>query len=334
MNKISGYARLLRLPGIGALGIVPVIGALTVGVANFIDLLIVFIIGASSCVYGFILNDYVDIELDTLVDDLKKKPLVSGIVSKKSALTTSIFLILLSFFFISILWHRHGFDEYKFMAVLSIILAGFFGSIYDIYGKRIVGSDFLVAISVSFVFLIGALSFGRPNEITWVIFILTFNNILYMNAIQNGLKDADHDYKMKVRNIALTSGVKVKGNNLTIPFSFKTFGLGIRFFSAFLLFSPFIIFNKNYYLWQIILLAFLIIIFLILSIRFLTMKTFNRTKIRKIIGIQSFLRYSLVPIMLISIVGVKLSLILIIFPITWYIIFTPLVGEKLFKPRM
>ena len=334
MNKISGYAKLLRLPGIGALGIVPVIGALTVGVTNIIDLSIVFIIGALSCIYGFILNDYVDIELDTLVDDLKKKPLVSGAVSKKAALTILIFLIFLSFFFISILWNKHGFDEYKFMALLSIIVAGLLGSIYDIYGKKIIGSDFLVAISVSLVFLFGALSFGKPNELTWIIFVLTFNNILYMNAVQNGIKDADHDYKMKVNNIALSSGVKVKGNNLNIPLSFKTFGLGIRFFSAFLLFSPFLFFSKSYDLWQIGLLAFLTVVFLFLSIRFLTMKTFNRDKIRKIIGVQSFLRYSLVPIMLISSIGFNKSILLILIPIVWYILFTPLIGEKLFKPRM
>ena len=175
MNKIAAYARLLRLPAIGALGIVPVIGALTIGITDLTDLSIVFIIGTFSCIYGFLLNDYVDIELDKLVDDLKKKPLVSGAVPKKAALTISIFLILLSFFFISILWHRHGFDEYKFMALISIILAGLLGSVYDIYGKKIIGSDFLVAISVSFVYLFGALSFGKPNEITWIIFLLTFN---------------------------------------------------------------------------------------------------------------------------------------------------------------
>jgi hypothetical protein len=64
------------------------------------------------------------------------------------------------------------------------------------------------------------------------------------------------------------------------------------------------------------------------------MKIFDRSKIRKIIGIQSFLRYSLVPIMLIPIIGTLPSVILIIFPIAWYILFTPLLGEELFKPRM
>ena len=64
MNKIAAYAKLLRLPGIGALGIPTVIGALTVGVTDLYNLILVFIIGAIACVYGFVLNDYADIELD------------------------------------------------------------------------------------------------------------------------------------------------------------------------------------------------------------------------------------------------------------------------------
>ena len=81
MNKIAAYARLLRLPGIAGLGIPPVIGAITVGYYDFYGLAILFIVGASAGVFGFILNDYIDIEIDTLVDDLKEKPLVSKAVS-------------------------------------------------------------------------------------------------------------------------------------------------------------------------------------------------------------------------------------------------------------
>jgi hypothetical protein len=155
-----------------------------------------------------------------------------------------------------------------------------------------------------------------------------------MNSVEGGIKDADHDYKMGVKNIALSSGVKVDGKTLFIPNNFKAFGFGIRLFSVVLLFLPFLFFEYPYYLWQIILLAVLTFILIALSVKFLTMKIFDRSKIRKSIGVQSFLRYSLVPIMLIPIIGTLPSVIIIIFPIVWYIIFTPLLGEELFKPRM
>ncbi len=334
MKKVAAYAKLLRLPGIGALGTTTLIGAITVGVSDLVDLGIVFLIGSLSAVFGFLLNDYADVELDNLVDDLKKKPLVSGDVSKRSALLIGILLILATFFLISLLYYEKPIDTYKFLAINCIILAGILGSVYDLFGKRFIGSDFLVSISMSFVFLFGALSFAQPNIITWIIFILTFNQALHMNAVEGGIKDADHDYKMGVTNIALSSGVKVEGTALFIPPAFKAFGFGIRLFSAILLFTPFVFFGYDYYLWHIILLAVLTFILLALSIRFLTMKVFDRSKIRKLIGIQSFLRYSLVPIMLIPIIGTLSSVILIFFPIVWYIVFTPLLGEELFKPRM
>jgi 4-hydroxybenzoate polyprenyltransferase len=334
MSKIAAYAKLLRLPGIGALGIVPVIAALTMGISDIYPLSLIFIIGAFASVFGFLINDYVDIELDGFVDELKKKPLVSGEVSKKNALLIAFYLAFTTFFFIALLWYNQSIDSYKFSALFCIVLAGILGTFYDVYGKRVVGSDFFVAISVALIFLFGALSFGQPTVIIWIIFILTFENIMYMNVVQNGIKDADHDYKLGVKNIALTLGVKVQENKIVIPRSFQAFGFGLRLFAAVLFFVPFVIFGYEYYLWQMILLAVLIVVYLYLDTKLLTLKTFDRSQIRKLIGIQSFLRYSLVPVMLFKIIGILPSILLILIPIVWYIVFTPFLGEKLFKPRM
>jgi 4-hydroxybenzoate polyprenyltransferase len=334
MNRIVAYAKLLRIPGLGGLAIPPVIGAITVGVFDFYNLLILFVIGSLAAIYGFILNDYADVEVDKLVKELHGRPLVSGDISRKNAIAICVFCILFSFLFVFMLWRGEIFDDYKFAAILCIFLAGVLGSIYDLYGKKIVGSDFLVAISVAFVFLFGAFSFGEPTIFTWVVFLLTFNNILHMNAIEGGIKDADHDHIMGVKNIALSSGVKVDGNNIFIPPHFKAFGMGIRLFSTVLLFVPFVVYGYDYYIWQIIILALAILGVLYFSVRLLSVKTFDRSTIRKYISMQSFLRYSLVPLMLISSIGALYSLILIIFPIAWYIIFAPLIGEKLFRPRM
>jgi len=82
VSKVTAYATLLRVPAIGALGIIPVIAALTMGVSDIYPLSLIFIIGAFASIFGFLINDYVDIELDGVVDELKKKPLVSGEVSK------------------------------------------------------------------------------------------------------------------------------------------------------------------------------------------------------------------------------------------------------------
>jgi len=334
MSKVTAYARLLRIPGLGGLGIPAVIGALTVGVHDLLSLVILFIIGSLSAIYGFILNDYADVELDRLSKELKGKPLVDGTIGLKTAVFVCFMCVMLAFFFLFLLWYGKPLDEFKFVALISIILAGILGSTYDVYGKKFVGSDFLVAISMAFIFLMGATSFGAPAIITWIIFVLTFNQILHMNVIENGIKDADHDCLLGVKNIALVSGVKVEGDNLFIPLRFKAFGMGIRLFSAVLLFTPFIFFGYSYYLWQVVLLAIATFGVLFYSVRLLSLKKFERNTIRKYIALQSFLRYALVPIMLIPLIGIIPGVILVFFPIIWYIIFTPLLGEKLFRPRM
>ncbi len=218
--------------------------------------------------------------------------------------------------------------------MLCIIVAGILGTFYDVYGKKVVGSDFLVAISVGLIFLFGALTYGQPTVIIWIIFILTFENILYMNVVMNGIKDADHDYKLGVKNIALSLGVTVQENKITIPRSFQAFGFGLRLMAAVLFFVPFVVFGYPYYLWQIALLTVLIVVYLFLDAKLLTLKTFDRSQIRKLIGVQSFLRYSLVPVMLFRIIGILPALLLIFIPIVWYVVCTPFLGEKLFKPRM
>ncbi|KAA0014960.1 MAG: hypothetical protein FE041_01335 [Thermoplasmata archaeon] len=332
MKKFNAYAKLLRLPGLGGLAIPPVFGAISVGVYDFYKLSILFIIGALSAIYGFVLNDYADVELDRLVKELHGKPLVSGVISKKSAVAVCVICIFLAFFFIFFLWKGEILDELKFSALVVIFLAGVLGSIYNLYGKKIAGSDFLVAISMAFLFLFGALSFSKPTLLTWAIFFLTFNQTLHMNAVEGGIKDADHDFIMGVKNIALASGVKVQGSSVFIPLHFKAFGMGIRLYSAFLVFLPFI-YGLSYTLWQIFLLLLLVAIVIYIEVKLLTLHNFDRKKIRKLISSAAFIRYSIVPVMLISKVGM-LSFILIILPILWYILFTPLTGTKLFQPEM
>jgi len=155
-----------------------------------------------------------------------------------------------------------------------------------------------------------------------------------MNAIEGGIKDAEHDKKYGVKNIALKSGVIVNHKNIIIPEKFKAFSFGIRLFSSLLILIPFIFYGISFYPWQIIILFIAILIMLYLNLKLLSIKEFNRNIIKKYISSLSFVRYSLVPIMLISTIGIIYSTILIIIPIGWYIIFTPLSGEKLLKPIM
>jgi len=338
-SAIIEYARLLRLPGLGGLSMAPVFGALSVAATTPVDvvhLIIIFFIGSLSAIYGFVLNDIVDVNIHKLCKDLGNRPLVKGTVPVTHAKIICVSVFVLAF--VIIFWFFYQPTVTFYLALASIIASAITGTLYNFYGKRFMGSDILVALSEAFLVLFGAfliLPALTPSIFTWIIAILTFNQLLYMNAIEGGLKDADHDYLMNVKNIALVTGVKVVGKHkLIIPKSFQILGFSIRLVSSALVFVPFVFFNEPIDGPNLILLGLLVLGVLVTSEQFLRMKTFDRNTVRKRIVRQTFLRYSIVPIMLIPLTGGIMALGLILFPLLWYIVFTPLVGGTLFKPEM
>lgn len=330
-KRISDYARLLRLPGLGGLATAPVFGAMSVGYFDLKGLIVLFFIGTLSTIFGFVLNDIIDVSVDKLSKDLYNRPLVKGTISKNTASAIVIMSFILTFIVIFLFFYNDKLTFY--IGLLCIIISAISGSIYNFYGKKIIGSDIFVGLSEGLLVLFGGyivLQDGSINILTWVIAILTFNQMFYMNAIENGLKDSDHDYLKKVKNIALKLGVKVdEYKKLNIPLSFKSIGLGIRLFSAGIVFIPFLFYRNSYEFWHIGLLLMFVIFFLILSIRFLSLKKFDRNKIRKLIMGQALVRYMIVPIMLIPFIGNLYAFILIILPFVWYGVFTNFIVEKL-----
>ena len=334
----SDYARLLRLPGLGGLSIAPVFGALSVGVFDLWKLTVLFLIGAFSSIFGFVLNDYVDVEVDRLSKDLASRPLVKGTISRRTALLICGICVVGAFVAIFLVFYN-SYPAFVY-GIVAILLSAVFGSVYNFYGKRFVGSDFVVALSEALLVLFGALMVvqGNPLSIfTWIIFVLTFNQLVYENAVSGGIKDADHDYLMKVKNIALSSGVKVTTENqLIITRKFQAFGIGFRLFSIVLIFVPVVFYQHTYSYtwWNIGLLVLFALGVLFASIKMLRLKIFERNTLRRLITMQTFLRYSLVPLMLIPLIAVVPAVILILLPFIWYIVCAPLIGEKLFRPGL
>ena len=61
------------------------------------ELMLLFIMGAFLHLFGFVLNEWADVEVDRASPDLQHKPLVSGEVSSKEALWTAIMAAVLCF---------------------------------------------------------------------------------------------------------------------------------------------------------------------------------------------------------------------------------------------
>lgn len=332
-ETVAAWVKLLRLPGLGGLAIPPVFGALTVGVTDPVSLLILFLIGCMVAIFGFVLNDYADVKLDSLIEELRDKPLVSGAISRTSAVLVCFVTLIFAFFLAALLWHGTVLTDRKMMALSMFAVAWGLGTVYNLYGKKIAGSDLFVALAMAVTFLFGALAFAQPTLLTWVVFVLTFNQTLHMNAVEGGIKDADHDPLMGVENLARVAGVSVRGSRLSIPPVFQVFGLGIRLSSAVLVFVPFI-YDVSYELWQLVLLAVMLAGVLFIEARLLRLRRFDRSRIRKLIAGATFLRYAVVPVMLMGEVGVLAGVGLAVLPVVWYVAFIPLTGVRAFQPEM
>jgi len=332
-SSLAAYVKLLRLPGLGGLAIPPVFGAISVGVYGLSQLSLLFFIGSMAAIFGFVLNDYADVELDGLIRELRNKPLVSGLVSRKAAITVCFVTMVLTFMLSFVLWRGEVLTDRHLAALSMIVWAWLLGTIYNLYGKRIIASDLFVALAMSFLVLFGALAFDAPGVLTWTIFVLTFNQTLHMNAVEGGIKDADHDHLMGVTNLALASGVSVTGNRLYIPRMFRVFGMGIRMCSVLVVFVPFY-YGIDHYTWQLVVLAGMLAGVLYIEVQLLSLTSFDRTRIRKLIAAASFLRYAVVPVMLMAVIGVAGGLALAVLPVAWYLVFIPLTGVRPFQPEM
>ena len=91
-HRFLEYLRLIRPQGAAATGAVVIIGSLIMmGQPNLLHLFILFIIGILGHIFGFVLNEYVDIRVDEKSQYLKEKPLVSGVIPKNHALFIALF---------------------------------------------------------------------------------------------------------------------------------------------------------------------------------------------------------------------------------------------------
>jgi 4-hydroxybenzoate polyprenyltransferase len=333
-SLIAEYLRLMRLPGAATVAIPLLFGALSVNVSSLAILVPLFIIGVLSGIYGLLFNDYIDAELDTLSPDLSKRALVKGTISKNAAKSIIIGCFCVSYILVFVFFYRN--HVLFFSGLACLIGADVLGGIHNVFGKRLIGSDFLLACAHSLYLLFGALIViqdGKPGVLTWVFFVLVFCQLVYDNAVLGGIKDADHDILYKVKNIALSSGVRVHSDKtMVVPFRFQVFGVGVRFLSCVIVFIPFMLNILPYDAWQILVLFVLVILLVLTSIRMVTLKLFDRVYVRKLILLQEFLWYPAISLLLMPLIGFFPTLLLILLPGGWYVLFSVAIGGKILEP--
>lgn len=338
--KFLEYLKLCRLQTGATTAVAPVIGYLILASQTgygirLLEILIIFIIGVLMHIFEFVLNEYIDLEVDRLSPDLVEKPLVKGSVSLAGALAlvigAVIFAYILTIYFFFNIW-----------TLLFLTLAFEFGAIYDIHGKRFAGSDFSLAFWIFFFCLFGASIVSI--EFTGLLFLvagLGFFQILFNNAIEGGLKDSDHDAVGGAHTLAHSLGVNVKDGKLIITntFRFASYAIKLCHLSIILLIIYFvkpsvIAFNSIWNYLHLFIIVVLIFVILFTLHRFLNQVEFRRDKLKRIFSIHEIATYYLAPIILLQILGLLTAVILLFLPLIWYILLNLILYGKPLEPKV
>jgi len=331
VDKIKEYAKFLRLKALGV-STIAVIGALsvkeTIELSHFV---ILFFIVAIYNMLGFVLNDYIDLEIDKKSKELSERPLVKRTISKKTALSIIILFYILIIFTGIVFFH-----SILPLLFLSISLA--LGTIYDCYGKKFLGSDITLSASVAFLCLFGAATASTEIRLlTIIIASIYFMHVLFFNIIEGGFKDADNDRRCGAKTTASYLGVKNQPE-LYIPIKFKILAITLETITAIFVFIPFIIFPEVYQFdfWyiQVTILLILTISLFTSTVKMLKLKNFERKKVTMLITKQEVKRYMIIPIVLMSFSDMIWLIFILLLPSIWYLIFVVIFRDKPFKSKL
>lgn len=328
---LRDYLEITRLFNMGLTAVAPVLGALSmwdVGPLSLLELFSLFIIGCLAHAYGFVLNDVIDIKVDKLSKELTTRPLVRGSITRKRAIWFAV-VCMIGSFLLSFIFYR---EPQQYLLLLFILLAAYLlATIYDIASKKYPGMDLFVASAIFFLILFGASTIGTPTKLAFVVALIGGLQVLFMNMINGAIKDIDHDKEGSANTVAIRLGANIHAGVMALPLSFKTTGYLIESGRILLIFIPFVLFDVPAQIWQIAVLVLLAILTFVSIYKLYSIKTFDRTRIRKLIGLIVIFMYATTPIMLSSL---SIYIILVAFiPPLWFFGSNLLLHKTIFEPK-
>ena len=297
-EKIKGYIKLMRLYAALNMPLTLVISALCNGQFDFFPLLGLFIIGICVHIFGFVQNDYFDIETDKKSEYVSERPLAKGIVSQKGTLL----LFLFSFFASIILAYVFFFTRLSF---LTLLLSFFLATLYNKYSKRMPGMEYVLGAAHCTFVLFGALTVSDVLS-PLVIFIALFVPMMYVFnvGVSANLKDVKYDSKQGIKTTPMILGVTAIDDELRIPALFTTYAFSIKGIHIGIALLPFLTGYVSMFLYG---LPVPVICFSILSTlliytlwKILSTPLSDRDNMLRYAGIHQLLTYSLVPVVLMT----------------------------------
>ena len=318
-SKLKEYLKLCRIQAIGAVAIVPIMGAMSIIRPSWSLLLELFVVSAFTYVAAITMNEYMDVDVDRMAKPLHEKPLVSGTIPMHHALIISYSSIAIA-------------TALTYVFFRSIFLTVFFvfssviGAYYDFFGKKYYCMDFFVSTWAMLFFLYGAMSTGvsitELPTITYIMAIMWFLRLVYSNSVEGGVKDIEHDYKAGAKTIPRLMGVRLTWDRVNYTRSFLAFSHGIEALFILLVLTT-LIENASLGIWHIVAVVALLLPFTATHFGIIR-RDYNREKMKKNTFLHEAIAYAIMGVLLHPIAG-ALIIIIFVLPLGWFALWVPII---------
>ena len=209
IDKIYGYLKLIRF-GVSLFGCIGLFisGVLAEDLVGFqVEYLVAFFIVFISASGAFALNDYYDYEVDK-TNNRRDRPLVTGLISRRTALITAIssLLIVIS---LSLLL--------KLAAMILVMISVPLFYLYSIYlKKKLYVKNILIAYSYLSTIFLGSLISDSYLEPLIIYFAIMGFIVGLANEIMFDIADVKGDYGLGIKTISTKYGIKRAAHISTI----------------------------------------------------------------------------------------------------------------------
>jgi 4-hydroxybenzoate polyprenyltransferase len=217
MDKLRGYLQLMRLYGIFIV-MMPILGAISNGIFSGLSFLL--IVGICANIFGFVQNDYFDIEIDKKSGYVADRPLASGLISKEEAIAFMALLFIASVL-ITLVFFSH-------LSFLFLMLYYLFYTLYNKLSKRFAWMEYFLGLAAMMIFFAGAFSY--KTEISLPCILISFLPLLkyaFNVGISANLKDLKYDLLQEVKTTPAVFGAKAD-NGIYVPKSFILYGYSLK----------------------------------------------------------------------------------------------------------
>ena len=211
MNRLNGFTRLMRPINCTMMGFAVFVGAILASIVptqptlpqlsnlNWLNILFGFITGFTFCAAAMVINDYYDRKIDAINEP--HRPIPSGMVKPKEALTFMAMLIVAGFVF-SLLASPFGLLCFLVAAASLAITAT-----YLTVGKRTgLPGNFLVSICVAIPFIYGSVTVIGTVGLNVVLFASMAFLSNTGREITKGIVDVKGDRSENVKTLAVRYG--------------------------------------------------------------------------------------------------------------------------------